>query len=195
MNKNLRILIVLGVQALIVAALVLGSQMLTARKNANTPPETYVYKNIYFEYPGNWEIKLNETGQGGELTVTPAQGSPEAKMLGTFYIMFLPEVVFDENWKETLANEASCSGKENTQWHQMVEGETFSGFECVWKAPEDTYPSWEFFLYNEQEQTAVSILAFPINDTATDALKSPESAASSFPGIVEIAESLRVSEQ
>ena len=195
MNKNFRILIVLGVQALIVAALVLGSQMLTASRNANTPPDTYVYQNIYFEYPGNWEIKLNETGQGGELTVTPAPGSPEAKMLGTFYIMFMPEVVFDENWKETLSSEASCSGKENTQWHQMIEGETFSGFECVWKNPEDTFPSWEFFLYNEQEQMAVSILALPINNTAAEALQTAENAANSFPGILEIAESLRISDQ
>lgn len=195
MNKNLRILIVLGVQALIVAALVLGSQMLTASRNAKTPPDTYVYQNIYFEYPGNWEIKLNETGQGGELTVTPAPGSPEAKMLGTFYIMFMPEVVFDENWKETLSSEASCSGKENTQWHQMIEGETFSGFECVWKNPEDTFPSWEFFLYNEQEQMAVSILALPINNTAAEALQTAENAANSFPGILEIAESLRISDQ
>ena len=195
MNKNLRILIVLGVQALIVAALVLGSQMLTASRNAKTPLDTYVYQNIYFEYPGNWEIKLNETGQGGELTVTPAPGSPEAKMLGTFYIMFMPEVVFDENWKETLSSEASCSGKENTQWHQMIEGETFSGFECVWKNPEDTFPSWEFFLYNEQEQMAVSILALPINNTAAEALQTAENAANSFPGILEIAESLRISDQ
>jgi hypothetical protein len=188
-------LIVLGVQALIVAALVLGSQMLTASRNAKTPLDTYVYQNIYFEYPGNWEIKLNETGQGGELTVTPAPGSPEAKMLGTFYIMFMPEVVFDENWKETLSSEASCSGKENTQWHQMIEGETFSGFECVWKNPEDTFPSWEFFLYNEQEQMAVSILALPINNTAAEALQTAENAANSFPGILEIAESLRISDQ
>lgn len=195
MNKNFRILIVLGVQALIVAALVLGSQMLTASRNAKTPLDTYVYQNIYFEYPGNWEIKLNETGQGGELTVTPAPGSPEAKLLGTFYIMFMPEVVFDENWKETLSSEASCSGKENTQWHQMVEGETFSGFECVWKNPEDTFPSWEFFLYNEQEQMAVSILALPINNTAAEALQTAENAANSFPGILEIAESLRISDQ
>jgi len=195
MNKNFRILIVLGVQALIVAALVLGSQMLTASRNAKTPLDTYVYQNIYFEYPGNWEIKLNETGQGGELTVTPAPGSPEAKMLGTFYIMFMPEVVFDENWKETLSSEASCSGKENTQWHQMIEGETFSGFECVWKNPEDTFPSWEFFLYNEQEQMAVSILALPINNTAAEALQTAENAANSFPGILEIAESLRISDQ
>ena len=194
MSKNLRILIVLGVQALIVAALVIGSQVLTERKNANTPLDTYVYKNIYFEYPGNWEIKLNESEQGGELTVTPAQGSPEAKLLGTFYIMFLPDVTFEVNWKDIVANEASCSGKENTQWHQVIEDEVFPGFECVWKNPEDTLPSWEFFLYNEPGQLAVSILAQPLNDTAVEALQSPESVASSFPGLMGIAESLRISE-
>jgi len=193
MNKNLRILSVLGVQVLIVAALLFGAQTLTEYQNANIPPKTYVYKNIYFDYPGNWELKLEESDQGGELTVTPAKGSPEEKMFGQFYIMFLPDIAFDENWKQALADEASCSGKENTQWHQMIEGDDFSGFECVWKDPERAFPSWEFFLYNEGEQTAISILALPVNDTATEALQSPETVQQLFPDLLALAKSLRIS--
>lgn len=192
MKKNFRILTVLGIQVLIVVALLIGSQKITAYQNANVPPKTYVYKNIYFDYPGNWEIKLSESDQGGELTVQPAAGSMEEKMFGSFYIMFLPNIAFDANWKQTLADEASCSGKENTQWHQMVEGEYFSGFECVWKEAEKKYPTWEFFLYNEGEQTAVSILVFPVNDTAVEALQSPEMAQQTFPDLLALTKSLRI---
>ena len=192
MKKHFRILTVLGIQVLIVVALLIGSQKITAYQNANVPPKTYVYKNIYFDYPGNWEIKLSESDQGGELTVQPAAGSMEEKMFGSFYIMFLPNIAFDANWKQTLADEASCSGKENTQWHQMVEGEYFSGFECVWKEAEKKYPTWEFFLYNEGEQTAVSILVFPVNDTAVEALQSPEMAQQTFPDLLALTKSLRI---
>lgn len=192
MKKNFRILTVLGIQVLIVVALLIGSQKITAYQNANVPPKTYVYKNIYFDYPGNWDIKLSESDQGGELTVQPAAGSMEEKMFGSFYIMFLPNIAFDADWKQTLADEASCSGKENTQWHQMVEGEYFSGFECVWKEAEKKYPTWEFFLYNEGEQTAVSILVFPVNDTAVEALQSPEMAQQTFPDLLALTKSLRI---
>ncbi len=192
MKKHFRILTVLGIQGLMVVALLIGSQKITAYQNANVPPKTYVYKNIYFDYPGNWDIKLSESDQGGELTVTPAVGSMEEKMFGSFYIMFLPNIVFDADWKQTLADEASCSGKENTQWHQMVEGEYFSGFECVWKEAEKKYPTWEFFLYNEGEQTAVSILVFPINDTAVEALQSPEAVQQTFPDLLALTKSLRI---
>lgn len=54
MNKNLRIMIVF-------AALVIASQWLAAAQRENTPPETYVYRNIYFEYPADWKVTLNET--------------------------------------------------------------------------------------------------------------------------------------
>lgn len=195
MNKNLKLLIALIIQGLIVTALVIGSQKWTELQNANIPSKTYVYKNIYFDYPGNWEIKLSESDQGGELTVTPAAGSMEEKMFGSFYIMFLPNIAFDANWKQTLADEASCSGKENTQWHQMVEGEYFSGFECVWKEAEKKYPTWEFFLYNEGEQTAVSILVFPINDAAVEALHSPEAVQQTFPNLLALTKSLRIAEK
>ena len=193
MNKNLRILSVLGAQVLIVVALLFGAQKLTEYQNANVPSKTYVYKNIYFDYPGNWEIKLTESDQGGEVAITPAKGSPEATLLGTLYILFLPDIVFDANWKQTLADEASCSGKENTQWHQMVEGEFFSGFECVWKDPEKNVTNWEFFLYNENEQTAISLLAFPINEAAVEAVNSPEAVKQTFPDLLALTESLRIS--
>lgn len=194
MNKNLRILIVFAAQVLLVAALVIVSQRLAAAKKENTPPETYVYHNVYFEYPADWEVMLNETAQSGELTVIPSAGSPEAKMFGTFFIMFLPDLELAENWEETIANDASCSGRENTQWHQIVENESFPGFECVWQKADEKYPNWEFFLYNEKEQMGIGILANPINDAAVEALKSPEAAKSAFPDILGIAESLRISE-
>lgn len=108
--------------------------------------------------------------------------------------MFLPDLVFDDNWEEVIANDASCSGRENTQWHRMVENQYFPGFECVWQKADRATPYWELFLYNEKERMGIGILASAINDAAVEALKSPEAAKSTFPDILGIADSLRISE-
>ena len=193
MNKNFRILIVLFVEVLIVVLLVVIPQRMAASQKENTPPETYVYHNVYFEYPGDWGVTLNETANSGELTVKPSPDSPEAKMFGRFYIMFLPDLAL-ENWEQTLATDSTCSGRTNTLWYSIVDNGDFSGFECVWKLPEEKYPYWEFFLYNESDQMAFSILASPLNDAAAEALNSAETVESTFPDIIHIAESVRIQE-
>lgn len=194
MNKNIRILIAFVIEALVVALLVAASQILATNQRKNTPPETYVYKNIYFEYPGNWEVSLNETTQGGELGVTPLPGSPEAKMFGTFYITFLPDLVL-EDWEQTIADQQNCSGHTNTLWYRLMDNEDFSGFECAWKQPEDKFPHWQLFLYNESGQIGFSILATPFNDAGAEAINSLEAAQGAFPDILRIAGSVRISEK
>ncbi|MBI2331610.1 MAG: hypothetical protein HYU84_05520 [Chloroflexi bacterium] len=194
MSKNLRILIVLVMEVLIVALLVVVSQRLAARQKENTPPETYVYHNVYFEYPGDWEVTLNESAASGELAVTPSPGSPEAQMFGTFHIMFLPNIAL-ENWEQTLATDLTCSGRTNTLWYRIVDNGSFSGFECVWQLPEEKYPYWQFFLYNENDQMGFAILATPLNDAAVEPLSSLETAEGTFPDILHIAESVRIPER
>jgi hypothetical protein len=194
MNKNTKIAIMLVAQILIVALLVVVAQKLTTSQKEKVEPAQYTYDGISFKYPGNWELKLNETATSGEVALIPLAGTPEAKAFGTIYLIFLPDVALD-NWEQTITEQQTCSGHTNTLWYNLMSTEEFSGFECVWKQPEDKFPYWEFFLYNSKDQIGISILASPLNNTGAEAISTMEKAEATFPDIVEIAKSVRMADK
>ena len=153
----------------------------------------YVYKNIYFEYPSNWQVKKT-LGNTDELIIAPTPTSPEGSNFSKIALMFLPDLVI-ENWEQVLNEPSPVWQRPNTEWRSLIYLDEFQGFENVWRFSEDPVSDLEFFFYNESHQLGFGAVAIPVDNMAADLIASQEVSREMFPDLYELVESIRIAEQ
>ena len=149
----------------------------------------YVLNGVYFEYPNDWDIQ-QKMGSSEEIIFKATPESPEGQNASQLAILITPIPV--ENWAQTLTNLPPEWTRPNTVWRELIYLSDFSGFENLWKYPDAANMNLETFLYNENTQMTVNILAL-VSDPQTVALLNSQSAAvEMFPNIHHIIDSLRL---
>ncbi len=152
----------------------------------------YIYNGVYFEYPGNWQIQQNL--KEDVLILQPIPESSEGMNTSLLALLFLSNLSI-ENWDQVLTTPKLFEHlRPNTKWKHLIYWADFRGFECYWKDSDSLAMNLEFFLYNENEQISVGLLARIKDGHNAYLIDNANSAEKLFPNIQHIAESFRISE-
>jgi hypothetical protein len=148
----------------------------------------YTYDNIYFEYPGAWQIQQNINRN--EFIFLPAPFSSEGVNLDSVFLSISSNYLI-KNWNQTITDPQMKLAREKTGWMQLVYLNDFQGFEVLVKNE-----ALEIMLYNEDEQMYVDLLAYIKKGAPAAALMDNSDVMEKvFPNIQHIIESIRIWKQ
>lgn len=149
----------------------------------------YILNEVYFEYPSTWHVKQGAGPQ--HLVIESALDSPEASNMGgvNLFVDYLRIENVEQYDLLTLRQEIIIQPPVPI-WKRPVSLPDFEGIEFLWK-DQNAPAHLEVFLYDENDQIAVDLLAFVIDNQLTGLIDNPNAVNEIFPDFQHIVESFR----
>jgi hypothetical protein len=153
----------------------------------------YILNGVYFEYPSTWHVEQWDVQPGGPyLFIKPSSNSPEASSMLAVELWAAHLPIENVEQKDLLTLHQDATGQYLTPiWERHLSLPDFEGVEFLWK--EQNAPTYlEAFLYAENDNIAVDLTVYGIDDQMPGLIDNPNTVNENFPNFQHIVESLRI---